>query len=336
MKTLAPILLCTVIVVHASLALAGDPLVRESEIPLGNVAGRIDHLAIDLRRERLFVAELGNNSVGVVDLKAGKAVRQLTGINAPQGVAYLASADTLYVASGTDGTLHPFVGPELKPADAIELGANADNVRADEQNNLVLVGYGAGLATVDGGTATDAKKIELGGHPEGFQQDVSASRIFVNLPGDSSVAVVDPSTGVVDAKWPLKGLSANFPMAFDAKHQRALIATREPSGLVVLQARQGDILQGEKGFGDVIYAGRTCGDADDLFFDAKRNRVYVICGQGFIDTFQYDANGYLRIGRTPTVKGARTGLFSPDRDRLYLAVSRQEGTPPAIWVYKPE
>ncbi len=62
----------------------------------------------------------------------------------------------------------------------------------------------------------------------------------------------------------------------------------------------------------------------------------MICGQGFIDTFQYDANGYLRIGRTPTVKGARTGLFSPDRDRLYLAVSRQEGTPPAIWVYKPE
>ncbi len=108
MKTLAPILLCTVIVVHASLALAGDPLVRESEIPLGNVAGRIDHLAIDLRRERLFVAELGNNSVGVVDLKAGKAVRQLTGINAPQGVAYLTSADTLYVASGADGTLHPF------------------------------------------------------------------------------------------------------------------------------------------------------------------------------------------------------------------------------------
>ena len=43
-------------------------LTVENKILLGKVAGRIDHLAVDLDRKRLFVAELGNNSVGVVDL----------------------------------------------------------------------------------------------------------------------------------------------------------------------------------------------------------------------------------------------------------------------------
>ena len=64
-----------------------QPLVLEQKIPLGEVQGRIDHLAIDLARERLFVAELGNNSVGVVDLAAGKLLRGIDGLNEPQGVA---------------------------------------------------------------------------------------------------------------------------------------------------------------------------------------------------------------------------------------------------------
>ena len=51
------------------------PLVLEAKIPLGEVSGRIDHLGIDVKRQRLFVAELGNNSLGVVDLAAGKVLR---------------------------------------------------------------------------------------------------------------------------------------------------------------------------------------------------------------------------------------------------------------------
>jgi hypothetical protein len=55
------------------------PLIVEAKIPLGQVSGRIDHLGIDVRRQRLLVAELGNNSLGVVDLAAGKVLHRIAG-----------------------------------------------------------------------------------------------------------------------------------------------------------------------------------------------------------------------------------------------------------------
>src|SRR5436189_5568988 len=67
----------------------GAPLVLEAKIPLGEVSGRIDHLAIDVKRQRLFVAEVGNNSLGVLDLAAGKVLRTIAGLSEPQGVAYV-------------------------------------------------------------------------------------------------------------------------------------------------------------------------------------------------------------------------------------------------------
>jgi hypothetical protein len=62
---------------------ASPPLILEAKIPLGQVSGRIDHLGIDVKRQRLLVAELGNNSLGVVDLKAGKVLSRIAGLSEP-------------------------------------------------------------------------------------------------------------------------------------------------------------------------------------------------------------------------------------------------------------
>ena len=67
-------------------AIEPAPLTIEAKIPLGDVRGRIDHLAIDDARQRLFVAELGNNSLSIVDLKGQKVLHRITGLNEPQGV----------------------------------------------------------------------------------------------------------------------------------------------------------------------------------------------------------------------------------------------------------
>jgi len=88
---------------------ADGPLMLESKIPLGVVQGRIDHLSADLARQRLFVAELGNGSVGVVDLQQGKLLDRVNGLKEPQGVNYDAGSDTLYVASAGDGTLRRYI-----------------------------------------------------------------------------------------------------------------------------------------------------------------------------------------------------------------------------------
>src|SRR3977135_4388013 len=85
---------------HPALAADPAPLELEAKISLGDVRGRIDHLGYDAKRQRLGVAELGNNTVGVVDLNAKKTIRTLSGIEEPQGLAYFDATDTLYAASG--------------------------------------------------------------------------------------------------------------------------------------------------------------------------------------------------------------------------------------------
>ena len=130
-----------------------------------------------IRRQRLFVAELGNDSLGVVDLAAGKVLRTIEGFSEPQGVAYVSSADSIYVANGGDGSVRVPRGGDLAPIGRIELGDDADNVRVDAPRNRVLVGYGKGaLAVIDPATRTRAADIRLNGHPESFRVDETELR----------------------------------------------------------------------------------------------------------------------------------------------------------------
>src|SRR3954469_18949082 len=81
----------------------GTLLELETKIPLGAVSGRIDHLAIDLKRQRLYLAELGNDSIGVVNLATNRVQSTMLGTKKPQGIAYEPSTDAVYVASAEDG-----------------------------------------------------------------------------------------------------------------------------------------------------------------------------------------------------------------------------------------
>src|SRR5262249_25125899 len=142
---------------------------------------RIDHLGADIKRQRLFVAELGNDSLGVVDLAAGRTIRTIGGLSEPQGVAYVPFADKIYVANAGDGSIRVLGGEDLAEVGRIDLGDDADNVRVDTKSHQVLVGYGKGaLALIDPAGPTRTADIRLKAHPEGFQIDETAARIFVN------------------------------------------------------------------------------------------------------------------------------------------------------------
>jgi YVTN family beta-propeller protein len=296
----------------------------EIKIPLGNVAGRIDHMAIDLARHRIFVAELGNDSVGVVDLDTQKVIHRISGLKEPQGVAYVRMNDLLYVANGGDGSVRFFDGPDYLPAGRIDLGADADNIRVDLAANHLLVGYGSGaIAVIDLRDNGKIKAFALKAHPESFQLDAASGQIFVNLPNTRTVAVLDESTGKEGALWPLRH-GGNFPMALDPERHRVLVAFRNPAKLAAYDWQSGGLVSEVD----------ICGDADDLFLDPKRNRIYVTCGAGFIDVLTADDPKYPRQARVPTVSGARTGLFVPEMDRLLLAVRSHSSEPAAIWVYR--
>ncbi len=326
-KTLLVLTISLSVFAGPAFAAAADaPLVLESKIPLGPISGRIDHLAIDLRRERLFVAELGNDTVGVVDLKVGELIRNLENEQEPQGLGYVATTDTLYVAAGDSGTVDLYQGPDLTPHGQIALDDDADDIRVDPRSDDVLVGYGGGgIATIDSETGKVVADAKLAHHPEGFELSDDGAKIFVNVPVSNGVEVIDRKSGTVETTWSLHGAHLNFPMATDHENGRIVVATRFPARLLVFNAATGE----------PVYRGKLCGDSDDLFVDAKRNRVYVICGEGYVDTFAFDGQTYRRIGRIQTVGGARTGLFSPDLDRLYVAVRARGDIKPAVWVYRP-
>src|SRR5882762_5326688 len=130
---------CTV-----ALAARESPLVLESTISLDNVSGRIDHLAVDLARKHLFVAELGNNSVDAIDLTTRKVIHRISGLDEPQGIAYLPQGDLIVIANGGDGAVRFYSGADFSPRGVVSLGGDADNVRVDPRNGHVIVGYGNG------------------------------------------------------------------------------------------------------------------------------------------------------------------------------------------------
>jgi len=307
-------------------AMAEDPLVLETKIALPDVDGRIDHMAIDLTHQRLFVAELGNDSVGVIDLAHRKVIRTLYHLKEPQGVAYQAETETLYVASGLDGAVRLFVGTALKPSDIIPLGRDADNIRIDAKTGLVLVGHSTGaIAVIDPVSHTKESDIPLREHPEGFALAAGGDRIFVNVPDMRQIVVLDRSTGKQVAAWSTSDGHENFAMALDEASGRVLTVFRRPPRLDALSPTDGKVLASIP----------TCGDADDVFVDQRRKRVYVSCGEGVVDVLQRQGDGYERLARVLTSAGARTSLLSDALDRLYVAARSVGGTPAAIWVFRP-
>ena len=300
------------------------PLQLEAKIPLGDVRGRIDHMAVDLARHRLFVAALGNDSLAVVDLQAQRLDRLIGELPEPQGVGYDSASDTLYVANAGDGSVRLFKGADLSPTGRIELDGDADNIRVDSKAGRVFVGYGDGaLAVIDTSTHNKIASAPLKAHPESFQLD--GSRIFVNVPDSGAIDVVDRTSGERIATWPTAGRGANFAMVLDGLRQHLIVAFRKPAELGVFSSIDGNF----------IASVPTCGDVDDLFVDTKRDRIYISCGEGFVDMLAADGTSYRQTAHIVTAAGARTSLFVPELDRLLLAVPAKGETPAAIWVFRP-
>jgi DNA-binding beta-propeller fold protein YncE len=286
------------------------PLVLDRTIPLPHVSGRIDHMAVDLRRGRLFVAELGNNTVDVVDLAAGHVVHRIEGLKEPQGIGYSPGSDIVAVANASDGSVRFYTGEGYDEVARTDLADDADNIRLDPLSDNFLVGYGrGGIATLNGNSDAVVGKAALPAHPEGFRIDAQGRRALVNVPDAGQIAVVDLANGKQTASWRVPGLHANFPMAWDEANRILAVVFRSPARLVLLNSDTGAVRETRQ----------TCGDADDVFFDSRRQRIYVSCGGGSVDVFGADNGAYRLLVRVPTSSGARTSLFVPELDRLFVA-----------------
>ena len=312
--------------VCAGVAMAQAPVALIDTVGLPHVEGRIDHLAVDIGTQRLYVAALGNNTVEVLDLKNGRHLKSVPGFREPQGIAVVADAKVVAIANGQGEGVQFIDAGDFHSTKTAQLGDDSDNVRYDAAAKRLWVGYGGGaLAAVGPADGNVFGETKLSGHPESFQLERSGSRVFVNVPTRDQIAVVDRAPLKVTATWPVTTAKANFPMALDEANHRLFIGCRRPAKILVFDTTTGH----ESGSFDIV------GDTDDLFYDAARKRIYVTGGEGYLDVFQEaDANHFTRIAHLATAAGARTSLFVPEFARLYLAVPHRGDQKAEVRIYE--
>ena len=295
-------------------------------IPLPGVEGRIDHLSVDLKGQRLFVAALGNNTVEALDLKSGALIHSISNLSEPQSAQFIPGFNKLFVTNGGNGLLQIFDGSSFAELSRVDLPGDADNIRYDESNKSVVVGYGNGsLSFIDAESGKATSDIKLDGHPESFQLEPAGSRIFVNIPDANQIAVVDRQQQKVVSTWFMtRGLS-NFPMALDESQHRLFVGFRLPAKLGVFDTETGQSVASLDGPGDM----------DDVFYDAAHKLIYAIGGEGSVDIFyQQDADHYQSVTRIPTAAGARTGFWVSEWNRLFVAVPHKATHEAEIRVYE--
>jgi glutamine cyclotransferase len=310
-KRLALVIVIAVVGNYLAAAESGGLQLKQT-IPLPGVEGRIDHLDLDAAGERLFVCALGNNSAEVLDLRKGERVHSISGLGAPQGVVYASELNRLCIANDKGGLCNIYDAKSWQLTGKVDFQDDADNVRYDSAAKRIYVGFGSGgIGIINTADGKRVGSIKLAAHPEAFELEKRGRRIFVNVPNAGHVAVIDRDKGEVTATWKTGSATANFPMALDEANHRLFIGCRVPSKLVVLNMESGA----------VVASLGISGDPDEIFYDGKRHRLYAICGAGYVEIIeQADSNTYKLAAKVPTASGARTGLFVPERDNLFVAI----------------
>jgi hypothetical protein len=267
------------------------PITLRTRIALPCVYGRMDHYGWDNKRGILIVSALGNNTVEIVD--QWRRVHTITGLEHPQASIYVPDADRIAVSSQS-GKLRFYDAESYALIKTLDFGtaANTNNMRYDPVTKLIYVGYGerqhGAIAVVDPATMERRQDFRVGSHPESFQLETKGPRIFVNLPDQEGLGVVDRETAAV-TRWKIPGNTNNHSLALDESTRRLFTASLQPGKLMVIDADTGNVVAD---FPCVL-------GVDDLWFDAARKRIYAT-GAGSIDVFQqHDPDHYVVIANIP-------------------------------------
>jgi len=321
-----------------SQAVASQPLHLVQTISMPKVKGRLDHMYVDAKGKRLFVAGLENGTLEVIDLQAGEWMRSIPGFKKPQGILFLPELNKLFVASGDDAMLRVFKGDSLELLESVKLEPGPNRLVYEPKSKVVYVGYGGKDAGKDYGEVgiIDVVKnqhsddIKVAAHPSELLLDKSGSTLFVFISSANELQVVNTKKRQVISTWPV---TSEHPgdAAYDEANSRLFIGTHAPAEMIVMDSKSGK----------EIARLPTAEGMDGVYFDARRKRVYVSGGRdlqvGFVHVYQQkDADHYITMGKIPTRAGAGTSFWSPALDRYYVAAPARDDQPAAILVYAPQ
>lgn len=305
------------------------PLKLESTTPLPGFSGDFDHFAVDLGGNRLFLAAEEHKTVEVFDLHTGKWLRSIAGFDEPHAMLYLPGVDKLIVTDGNEegGMVRLVSGKDYKFVATIKLLPNVDGAVFNPVNGNYYVEAGGSsskamthvLSIIDTKTFKHVGDITLpGNRSEAMAIDRAGKKLYVNLTGTDEVGVVDLDKRELLARWPVPDAHVENSMALDEPNHRLFIATRQPAKFFVYNTDTGK----------TVAVLPCAGFNDDMWFDAARKRIYVTGSEATSVFEQQDADHYRSIAEVPTGYRARTSVFVPSLNRLYVAVSAK-GKPDA-------
>lgn len=321
-----------ILIVTAGLALLASRAPSQEATPLklvqtiklpAEVKGPFDHFEADLKGNRLFATPEAYKAVLVFDLKTGKLLHTIHGIEKCHAVLYREDLDRIYVTDGEAGDLKIFDGKTYALLSKVKLLEDADSIGYDPATKYLYIDNGGGdahqtysmLSVVDTTAGKKLADIKIDGDTlEAMALEKSGNKIYVNNKAKGQVAVVDREKREVVASWPITKCKPNVAMAFDEANHRLFVACRDGQ-MVVLDAQAGKelaVLPITKG-------------ADDAVYDANNKRVYT-AADGSVDVYQQtDADNYQLLAKIPTAPMGRTARLVPELNRYFVAVP-QHGT----------
>lgn len=348
MKTCSLVILCTLCALVAPRSQAQDGAPTDAKAPmrlvqtisLPNVEGYFDHMAVDIKGQRLFVPGEHQRTIEVIDLRTGKDIHTISGFGGdPRKTIYLPQTNEIWVDDG-DATVKAFSGETYELLKNIPLSGHdgdkdsrrvPDNGVYDPATGLFYLGDRAdglkkegikgSIEIVDLKSGKYVGSIEVDGlNPAGLALDPKSPKMYVVTGDTSNVIVIDREQRKVLATWPITGGPEPHAVAFDGAHHRLLIGSRVKRSHIY---KPGKLVVMDSDTGKVIDAIDTEGGVDEVEYEPASHRVYYTGTTGFVEVFkQIDADHYERLGRVATGPIAKTSLLVPDMKRFYAAIPK--------------
>ena len=310
-----------------------SPLELARTIPMPGITGRFDSFGIDVKGHRLFVTPLDHKTVEVYDLKTGKLIHSIPGIEKAHAVLYRGDLDEIFVTDGPAGSLKIFKADKYELFKAVEQLAQPDGILYDPATHYLYIITGGenakldysliSVVDTDKGTHLGDIRIE-GGTMEEMRLEKSSARLFVVNREKNRIEVIDSKKRTILTSWPLTLGKLPVGLAIDESAHRLFVGCRSEV-IEVLDAASGKEITSvpiSKGI-------------DGMVFDPATKRIYSEANTGAIDVYEeVDADHYRSLGTTPIGSPAKPGLLVPELNRYFVAVPQHDNVDAAILEYK--
>jgi DNA-binding beta-propeller fold protein YncE len=296
------------------------------------IKGHFDHFEVDLKGNRLFATPEGYKSVLVFDLKTGKLIHTIGGIEKSHAVLYREDLDRIYVTDGEAGDVKIFDGKTYKLLSSVKLLEDADSMGYDPVTKYLYVDNGGGdvhqtysmVSVVDTTAGKKVADIKVDGETlEAMALEKSSPKIYVNNKAKNQVDVIDREKDEVTTSWPVTKCKPNVAIGLDEADHRLFVACRDGQ-ISVLDTESGK---------EITTLPITKG-VDDMKYDAASKRIYA-AGDGSVDVYeQTDPDNYKLLGKVPTGPLGKTARLVPELNRYFVAVPQHETTSAKILVFE--